>query len=318
MSIGEALAQARHQAELTVGEVSGSTRIRETIIRDIERDDYAACGGDFYARGHIRAIADVLHVDSAPLIAEYDENYRAPEIPAASVFEPVVPIKLRERPRVNWSAVLAVLVVAALGVGGYFYFAGGSGSKAPAAAGPSGGAKSPGGQPTSAPTAPATPAVKPKVLKPVTATAVGPGGSVGDDSLGTPFAIDASPSTAWQTNLYTTARFGGLESGTGLLLDLGKVVTVTSVRLSLGKGSGTAVEMRVGNSASLTEMVVVASARKAAQSVSLPLAAPVRARYVLIWFTRLAAQRGGGFAAKVYDVQVQGRPGRPAQTSSAS
>ena len=67
----------------------------------------------------------MLHVDSVPLISEYDATYRAPEIAAASVFEPVVPIKLRERSRVNWTAVLTVLVVAALGVGGYLYFAGG-------------------------------------------------------------------------------------------------------------------------------------------------------------------------------------------------
>ena len=55
MPIGESLAQARHQAGLTVAQVSQQTRIRETIIRKIEEDDYAECGGDFYARGHIRA-----------------------------------------------------------------------------------------------------------------------------------------------------------------------------------------------------------------------------------------------------------------------
>ena len=55
MSIGETLAKARRDAGLTVTQVSERTRIRETIIRGIEQDDYAACGGDFYARGHIRA-----------------------------------------------------------------------------------------------------------------------------------------------------------------------------------------------------------------------------------------------------------------------
>ena len=50
MPIGETLAQARQQAGLTVAQVSARTRIRETIIRGIEDDDYSACGGDFYAR----------------------------------------------------------------------------------------------------------------------------------------------------------------------------------------------------------------------------------------------------------------------------
>ena len=57
MSIGETLADARRQAGLTITQVSRETRIRESIIRDIEQDDFSACGGDFYARGHIRSIA---------------------------------------------------------------------------------------------------------------------------------------------------------------------------------------------------------------------------------------------------------------------
>src|SRR5579863_819727 len=299
---------------MSIGEVSHSTRIRETIVRDIERDDYTACGGDFYARGHIRAIAEVLHVDSVPLIAEYDSTYRAPDIQAASVFEPVVPIKLRERPRVNWTAVLAVLVVVALGVGGYLYFAGGKGAGRPPAASGRAGAgagsgkghgHSPGADP------PAKPLVKAKVLKPVSATAVGPGGAVGDNSLAATFAIDASAHTDWQTSVYTTAQFGGLESGTGLLLDLGKVVTVDSVRLSLGKGRGAAVDLRVGDTPGLSGLVVVASALDAYGYTPLPLAAPVQARYLLIWFTKLAADPvTGGFDAKVYNVKVTGHLSR--------
>jgi cytoskeletal protein RodZ len=60
VGIGGALAEARTAAGLTIAQVSERTRVRETIIRDIERDDYSACGGDYYARGHIRAIARVV------------------------------------------------------------------------------------------------------------------------------------------------------------------------------------------------------------------------------------------------------------------
>ena len=66
--IGETLTVARQRAGLSVAQVSQRTRIRETIIRGIEDDDYSACGGDFYARGHIRAIAKVVGTDSEPLI----------------------------------------------------------------------------------------------------------------------------------------------------------------------------------------------------------------------------------------------------------
>lgn len=77
MPIGQVLAEARHEAGLTVAQVSDRTRIRQTIIQAIEQDDYAACGGDFYARGHIRSIARVVGTDSEPLISEYDRDYRA-------------------------------------------------------------------------------------------------------------------------------------------------------------------------------------------------------------------------------------------------
>ena len=78
MPIGETLARARHQAGLTVAQVSQRTRIRGTIISKIEEDDYSECGGDFYARGHIRAIAKAVGADPEPLIQEYDARHRAP------------------------------------------------------------------------------------------------------------------------------------------------------------------------------------------------------------------------------------------------
>ena len=106
MSIGDTLAEARRQADLTVTQVSQRTCIRETIIRGIERGDYSACGGDFYARGHIRSIARAVGADPEALIREYDETQGAPRaISAADVFEPATPIKIRERRGPNWSLV---------------------------------------------------------------------------------------------------------------------------------------------------------------------------------------------------------------------
>ena len=78
MSIGEVLAAARRQAGLTITQVSQRTRIRETIIREIERDDFSACGGDFYARGHIRAMARAAGADPEPLVREYDSSQGTP------------------------------------------------------------------------------------------------------------------------------------------------------------------------------------------------------------------------------------------------
>ena len=77
MSIGATLAAARRRAGLTVRDVSQSTRVTEPIISGIEQDDYAECGGDFYARGHIRAIARAVGEDPGPLIEEFDSTWRS-------------------------------------------------------------------------------------------------------------------------------------------------------------------------------------------------------------------------------------------------
>ncbi|HUZ35089.1 MAG TPA: RodZ domain-containing protein [Streptosporangiaceae bacterium] len=120
MSIGDALAQARSQAGLTITQVSQRTCIRETIIRGIERGDFSACGGDFYARGHIRSIARVVGIDSEELIHEYDATHGAPHaIRAADVFEPATPIKLRERRSPNWSVAMIIVLALVLGYGVY-------------------------------------------------------------------------------------------------------------------------------------------------------------------------------------------------------
>jgi cytoskeletal protein RodZ len=118
VSVGDALAQARGQAGLTIAQVSQRTCIRETIIRGIERGDFSACGGDFYARGHIRSIARVVGAEPEDLIREYDAAHGAPSaITAAEVFEPATPIRLRERRSLNWSIVMVLALALVLGYG---------------------------------------------------------------------------------------------------------------------------------------------------------------------------------------------------------
>jgi hypothetical protein len=49
-----------------------------------------------------------------------------------------------------------------------------------------------------------------------------------------------------------------------------------------------------------------ASARDAGGTVHLSLARPGRARYMLIWFTRLPAASPGKFQASIYSVRLKG------------
>jgi transcriptional regulator with XRE-family HTH domain len=123
--VGEALAEARGRAGLTVAEVSRRTRIREAVIAGIEDDDYSACGGDFYARGNIRSIAQAVRADPEPLICEYDAIHRAPGVlGTVSLDELLTSAQAPGRHRLNWAAVLGLALVAALGFVGYEFLAG--------------------------------------------------------------------------------------------------------------------------------------------------------------------------------------------------
>ena len=123
MSIGDTLAEARRQAGLTITQVSRQTRIRESIIRAIEQGDFSACGGDFYARGHIRSIAGAVGIDPVPLIREYDEEHGPPgAMRASQIFEPATPIKIREPRNLHLGWVLAVAVLALAGFGAYHFY----------------------------------------------------------------------------------------------------------------------------------------------------------------------------------------------------
>lgn len=108
MGVGEALAAAREAAGQSVEDVSRATRIRGELLRRIEADDFSGCGGQVYARGHVRSIATHLGVDAAALVAEFDRTHGTPESPAArEIFEHEV-LAMPARSGPNWTAAMAV------------------------------------------------------------------------------------------------------------------------------------------------------------------------------------------------------------------
>ena len=85
--IGPLVAAARNRARLSIEELSERTRIRPHVLECIEVDDFEPCGGDFYARGHLRTLARILALDTAALLATYDDQFASAEIEARQVFE---------------------------------------------------------------------------------------------------------------------------------------------------------------------------------------------------------------------------------------
>ena len=149
-------------------------------------------------------------------------------------------------------------------------------------------------------------AAAPQSLVPASVAAFGPGGTADGDNPQNAGNVVADPASGWQSDWYTTASFGGLKDGTGLLLDMGRTVTITSVRLTLGGPPGARLELRLGAVPSLAGLRVVTTATTAGDLLTLRLR-PVSARYVLLWFTRLPPDGAGTYQVSVYRVTVDGR-----------
>ncbi len=118
-SVGQTLQQARVAAGLTVDDVSGSTRVRVPIVQGIEQDDFSRCGGDVYARGHIRVLARAVGIDPEPLVEQFDAEHGGPPVPtpAAPMFEAE---RIRpERRHANWTAAMVAAIVAVVGFAGF-------------------------------------------------------------------------------------------------------------------------------------------------------------------------------------------------------
>ena len=154
----------------------------------------------------------------------------------------------------------------------------------------------------------AAPAAHP--LGVTSAAAFGPDGLSDGDNPGLASRIvDVSTDLAWYSEWYATPYFGNLKSGTGILLDMGETVNVSSVQLVLGTAPGADVQVRVGDSPYLSALTSVASAFDAGGSVRLTATAPTRGQYVLIWFTRLPPDSQGHYQVSLYSAVVDGTGG---------
>ena len=96
--------------------------------------------------------------------------------------------------------------------------------------------------------------------------------------------------------------------GTGLIVDMGRPVTVTAVRVTLGPAAGTHFQIRVGNQPALAGLAPVAGSAGPGGVVRLTLATPAQGRYVLVWFTRLPPDPAGTYKAAVDGISVKGQP----------
>ena len=118
MSLGSLITQTRKSAGLSIEDLAAATSIRSSLLREMESNLFSNCGGETYARGHIRNIATKLGVDPLIFIAAFEEEQMHTDRSMQDLLvEKGVIREPQEARKVSWK-VLATISVSSLFVVG--------------------------------------------------------------------------------------------------------------------------------------------------------------------------------------------------------
>ena len=120
MSLGEFLRGARESAGLSVDDLAERTSIRAGLIKEMEKNNFIHCGGDTYARGHLRNIAPIISADAQTLIDLYNQEHSTEQrLIHDMLVENNVSKIPTERKTISWKtlALASTVVIVAVAVG---------------------------------------------------------------------------------------------------------------------------------------------------------------------------------------------------------
>jgi cytoskeleton protein RodZ len=118
MSLGSMISKARKDAGLSIDDLSAATNIRGTLLREMEANNFSQCGGETYARGHLRNLAVKLNVDPQIFLTAFeDEQMHVDRTMRDLLVENSVMREPKEVRKVSWK-VLVTISIASLFVAG--------------------------------------------------------------------------------------------------------------------------------------------------------------------------------------------------------
>jgi cytoskeleton protein RodZ len=124
IAVGPILKQTRERQGMDLTTVEEETKIRSKYLRALEDEDWDVLPGPAYARGFIRAYADVLGLDSEVLVDAYRRRHEQPPTETYELAEPLLRGRSAgERPRpaaaryILLGALAAIAAVALLVLG---------------------------------------------------------------------------------------------------------------------------------------------------------------------------------------------------------
>ncbi len=105
------ITKARKDAGLSIDDLSAATNIRAPLLRQIESDNFSQCGGETYARGHLRNIATKLNVDPQLFLTAFeDEQMHVDRSMQDLLVENSVMREPRENRKVSWKVLVAISI----------------------------------------------------------------------------------------------------------------------------------------------------------------------------------------------------------------
>ncbi len=134
-----------------------------------------------------------------------------------------------------------------------------------------------------------------------------PPGDGSEDGSRIAAATDGNPATAWETEHYTTAAFGNLKHGVGLVLDAGRPLRLGTITITTGTPGFTAT-VKAGDSAAGPFPEQAAPSRTVGGRTAFTLHVAAPHRYYLLWITALTrASDGRGstpYAATIAEISA--------------
>jgi cytoskeleton protein RodZ len=118
MSLGSLIAKARKDAGLSLEDLAAKTNIRISVLSEIEKNNFEHCGGETYARGHVRNIAAILKADQKEFIRLYEEEQggETRSIKDLLIENSVMRLPAEAR-KVSWKVLVLISVVSLFVVG---------------------------------------------------------------------------------------------------------------------------------------------------------------------------------------------------------
>jgi cytoskeletal protein RodZ len=118
MSLGSMITKARKDAGFSIDDLSDATNIRTALLREMEEDEFINCGGEIYARGHLRNIAKKLNIDERPFLDTYESEQQQS---VRSIQDLWVENSIMEEPgkprKVSWKVLAGISIASLLVIG---------------------------------------------------------------------------------------------------------------------------------------------------------------------------------------------------------